>query len=149
MKASWFFNEYPRFFETSEISAYRGRLNLRYEAICKQNADILNGARVLDITSHDGRWSLAALRTGAAHVTGIEANPDHVANAKDNLSHYGIESDRYDFVTGDVFDVLAERTFDVDVVFCFGYLYHTLRYNELLYRIQKMQPKAFLVDTEV
>ena len=35
------------------------------------------------------------------------------------------------------------------MVFCLGYLYHTLRYNELLYRIQAIKPKVLLIDTEV
>ena len=56
-----FFDAYPRFYETSKTSASRGRLNLRYEAIFGENADVFRGARVLDIASHDGRWSLAAL----------------------------------------------------------------------------------------
>src|SRR6476661_8939613 len=73
--ASMFFDKYPRFYETSQTTATRGRLNLRYEAIFAENRDIFAGAKVLDIASHDGRWSLAALECGAASVIGIEARP--------------------------------------------------------------------------
>ena len=68
-----FFDAFPRFYETSQTGDPRERINLRYEAIFAHNADVFQGARVLDIASHDGRWSLAALRTGAAEVIGIEA----------------------------------------------------------------------------
>src|SRR4249919_1385884 len=81
-KASMFFDDYPRFAETSRTAASMDRLNLRYEAIFAENRDILDGARVLDIASHDGRWSLAALATGARSVVGVEARPGLVANAR-------------------------------------------------------------------
>lgn len=80
-----FFDRVPGFFETSETSSFRWRLNLRHEAIFTENADLLSGARVLDIASHDGRWSMAALQAGAAHVTGVEARPDLVAHATTTL----------------------------------------------------------------
>src|SRR4051795_7628198 len=77
-----FFERFPRFYETSETSSFPWRLNLRHEAIFGEDGDLFAGARVLDVASHDGRWSLAALEAGAASVLGIEARPDLVANAK-------------------------------------------------------------------
>jgi Methyltransferase domain len=144
-----FFDEYPRFYETSRTSPARGRLNLRYEAIFAENRDLFEGARVLDIASHDGRWSLAALKTGAIEVVGIEAREHLVAAARENLSEYCGEGDAYRFVTGDVFDVLAKESFDADVVLCLGFLYHTLRYNELLGGIRAIGPRHLIVDTRV
>ena len=47
-------------------------MNERYEALFASNRDIFDGARVLDLATHDGRYSFAALKTGAAHVTGVE-----------------------------------------------------------------------------
>jgi len=142
-----FFDDYPRFFETSETSAFHNRLNLRYEAIFAENRDILAGARVLDIASHDGRWSLAALACGAKSVVGIEARQDLVDHAGANLELYGYGSDQYAFVVGDVCDVLNEQDFDFDVVLCLGYLYHTLRYNALMHGIRKANPGHVIIDT--
>src|SRR3990170_6442773 len=56
-----FFDQFPRFYETSQTFAYPSRLNLRHEAIFGENQDIFEGRRVLDIASHDGRWSFASL----------------------------------------------------------------------------------------
>ena len=135
-----FFDDYPRFFDTSTTTATHGRLNLRYEAIFADNRDVFAGAKVLDIGSHDGRWSLAALACGAESVIGIEARPDLVEHSVATLDHYGYGADRCRFIAGDVFDAFADNEFDVDVVLCLGYLYHTLRFNELLTRHSQGQP---------
>jgi predicted nicotinamide N-methyase len=144
-----FFDRFPRFYDTSETSSYPWRLNLRHEAIVGEHAGLLDGARVLDIASHDGRWSLAALEAGAASVVGIEARPELVENARANLAAYDFDGSRYEFVAGDVFDVLAREQPQVDVVLCLGFLYHTLRHNELFTRIRQTGARHVLLDTEV
>jgi predicted nicotinamide N-methyase len=144
-----FFDGYRRFYGTSETAPFRDRLNLRYEAIFAANRDVFDGARVLDLASHDGRWSFAALKTGAAHVVGIEGRPELVANAERTFGHYGIDGDRYRFIAGDIFDAMADVDSQFDVVLCLGFLYHTLRYNELMYQIRKLEPRHLIVDTGV
>lgn len=144
-----FFDTHSRFYETSRTSPDPGRLNLRHEAIFTQNRDLFAGARVLDIASHDGRWSLAALEAGAASVVGIEARADLVENAAENMRCYGIETDRYRFVTGEVFEVMAREKFEVDVVLCLGFLYHTLRYPELYARMRQTGARHLVIDTMV
>jgi hypothetical protein len=47
--ASWFFEQFPRFYRTSSTAPATARLNLRYEAIFGQNRDIFAGAPVLDL----------------------------------------------------------------------------------------------------
>ena len=144
-----FFEAHPRFYSTSKTAATRARLNLRFEGIFSENRDILDGARVLDIASHDGRWSLAALECGAKSVVGIEARPDLVAHANSNLEHYGYRSDRYRFILGDVHEVLnsADFDFDIDVVLCLGFLYHTMRYNDLFRGIRRTNARHVIIDT--
>lgn len=143
-----FFDDYPRFYETSRTAASTGRLNLRYDAIFGQNRDIFAGAKVLDIASHDGRWSLAALACGAESVIGIEARPELAVHAAENLERYGFGTERYSFITGDINQVFDKQSFDVDVVLCLGFLYHTLRYNELLSGIRRANPRHVLIDTQ-
>ena len=145
--ASWFFEQFPRFYLTSSTAGTIARLNLRYEAIFGENRDIFEGARVLDLASHDGRWSLAALATGARSVTGIEARPELVKAATENLDEYGFGADRVRFVAGDVHEVLAVEDFEADVVLCLGFLYHTLRYNQLLHGIRRTNARYVIIDT--
>ena len=104
-----FFDNFERFYATSNTSPFPHRLNGRHHAIIARNADVLAGKRVLDIASHDGRWSFAALQAGAAHVTGMEPRQELIDNARETFTHYGIDPARYDFTCGDVFNLLAGR----------------------------------------
>ncbi len=144
-----FAEDYPRFMEVSELIPKPERMNERYEALFASNRDIFDGARVLDLASHDGRYSFAALKTGAAHVTGVEVRQSLVDKAQETFAFYGQEPESYRFVCGDVFQVLARETFDVDVVLCLGYLYHTYRHTELMYRLHSLAPRHLIVDTLV
>lgn len=158
-----FADDYPRFIELSELtpewqdrrsdrrsaSEQRSRMNERYEALFASNRDIFEGARVLDLASHDGRYSFAALKTGAAHVTGVEVRQTLIERAEQAFAFYGQDPDTYRFVRGDLFEVLAREEFDVDVVLCFGFLYHTYRHTELMYRLHNMAPRHLIVDTMV
>ena len=144
-----FFDRYPRFYETSQTFAYPSRLNLRHEAIIGENRDLFEGRRVLDIASHDGRWSFAALQAGAASVVGIEGRPELVAAANETFARYAVSPERYRFVADDVFHALNAERWQFDVVLCLGFLYHTLRYNELMSRIRRCDPTYLVIDTEV
>lgn len=144
-----FAEEYPRFMEVSELTPQPHRTNERYEAIFTSNQGIFEGARVLDLASHDGRFSFAALRAGAAHVTGVEVRQELIDKAEETFAFYEEDPANYRFVCGDVFDVLARETFDADVVLCLGYLYHTYRHTELMYRLHQIAPKHLVMDTMV
>jgi hypothetical protein len=146
---SGFFDQFPRFSETSNTSSYQGRLNLRHEAMFGENLEIFDGASVLDIASHDGRWSFAALQAGAASVVGLEGRPELIDNANETFEQYGVDPARYRFVAGDLFHTLAQESGEFDVVLCLGFLYHTLRYNELLARVRRFDPKHLMIDTQV
>ncbi len=144
-----FFDDYPRFLETSRTASGLTRLNLRHEAQIEANKDVLKGARVLDIASHDGRWSLAALKAGATHVTGIEGRPELVQYSNETMKLYGVPEGSYRFVAEDIFTALEHEDLDVDVVMCFGFLYHTLRYPEFFSKVRKLDADYLLIDTKV
>ena len=48
-----FFDEYPRFLETSRTGPGLDRLNARYTALIHENRELIDGATVLDLASHD------------------------------------------------------------------------------------------------
>ena len=155
-----FADQYPRFLDLSEDpdsgadvakerERQRNRFNERYEAMIASNRDILEGARVVDLACHDGRYAFAALQTGAAHATGVEARQSLLDRARGAFEHYGQDPSTYRFVQGDLFEVLARRELDADVVFSFGFLYHTYRHTEFFYRLHRMAPKHLVLDTMV
>lgn len=142
-----FFDGYDRFYSTSNTSPFPHRLNSRQKAIVERNVKELMGKRVLDIASHDGRWSFAALQAGATHVTGIEPRQELIDNAIETFKHYGVDSSRYNFNQGDVFEFLKGQQFDV--VLCLGFYYHTVRHAELLDLIERTGASFVVIDTEV
>jgi 2-polyprenyl-3-methyl-5-hydroxy-6-metoxy-1,4-benzoquinol methylase len=89
-----FFDSYPRFYSTSQTGAKPNRLNKRHRALIDSNEAIIRGKSVLDIASHDGRWSLAAYRAGACHVVGIEAREHLVKSAQANMREYQVPGDQ-------------------------------------------------------
>jgi 2-polyprenyl-3-methyl-5-hydroxy-6-metoxy-1,4-benzoquinol methylase len=144
-----FFDDYPQFYQTSKTGPTPNRLNKRFRAIFDTDPKIFSGATVLDISSHDGRWSFAALKTGARHVTGIEPRQHLVENSNETLSSLGFQKGAdFEFLQGDVFEVMKDRrTFDV--VMCLGFFYHTYRHPELMKIIHECQPKVVVVDSQV
>jgi len=142
-----FFNEFNRFYATSQTSPFPHRLNARYQAIIANNAAAFAGKKILDIASHDGRWTFAALAAGAAYVKGIEPRQDLIDNAVATFNHYDIAHPRYEFACGDVFDLLRGEAFDI--VLCLGFYYHTVRHAELLDRIERTGAQLVIIDTEV
>ncbi|MGO9873787.1 MAG: class I SAM-dependent methyltransferase [Acidimicrobiia bacterium] len=143
-----FFDEFARFVDTSETGRVAERLNGRYVALIQANRHLIEGARVLDLASHDGRFSFAALKNGAAHVIGIEHDPTLVAKSHDNMDYYRVQPSQYHFITGDVFDCLDDVE-HCDVIFCFGLFYHINNHLLLLSKIASAAPRSLIIDTNI
>src|ERR1051326_5078973 len=138
------------FLKTSKTSAHANRLNWRCELLFTRNAGIVRGNRVLDLASHDGRFSYGCLQLGAAHVTGVEVRQHLVDHSIANLTKLGYGEKQFRFVQGDIFDVLP--TFaagQFDTILCLGVYYHTIRQIELMRHIQRLQPAHFVLDTYI
>jgi precorrin-6B methylase 2 len=145
-----FFDEYPEFYSTSHTSAVPNRLNQRYKACIEWNLIAIKGKRILDIASHDGRWSFAAINAGAAHVKGIEARDRLVEASRSNLRRYGVPEQSFQFIAGDVFEAIDDiEPNSIDTVFCFGFLYHAVNHMLLLSKIEKLKPKHLILDTAI
>jgi hypothetical protein len=144
-----FFNEFDAFLTTSRTHAIADRLNARYRAIIEHNLTAIAGRRVLDIASHDGRWSFAALKAGAVHVVGIEPRENLLRNAYATFDRYEVAGDRYTFVQADAFEALKNMNIQVDTVLCLGFLYHTVRHVELADLISRTAASCAIIDTVI
>jgi hypothetical protein len=145
-----FFDSYPKFFTTSVTAAKPDRLNQRHRALIESNADIIAGQRILDLASHDGRWTLAANKAGAAYVLGIEARTRLIEAARSNMREYGVTDGQAEFVQGDVLSELDRlEPGQFDTVFCFGFLYHIIDHMPLLRKIARLKPRNLIIDTVV
>jgi 16S rRNA G966 N2-methylase RsmD len=145
-----FFDQYPRFYSTSTVSPSPERLHERYRALIAPNEELIRDKSILDLAAHDGRWSFAALKAGARHVTGIEGRAYLVESAIATAQEYGIDAARYRFIVGDLFQEIEQVPTDsIDTVFCFGFFYHTAHHMLLLSKIARLNPKHLILDTEI
>ena len=62
----------------------------------------LTGAACLDLGSGSGILSIAALRLGAAHATGVDIDPKAEAIARENAAYNGYGSETFTALTGNV-----------------------------------------------
>lgn len=137
------------FLKTSSTANIPNRLNQRFSAIFETRPDIWTGKRVLDIGSHDGRFSYASLLKGAAHVCGVEGKAYLVKHAKETMQTLDVDPATYEFVNADIFDYLRTTKEKFDIVLCLGFLYHTLDHIGLLNLINATEPQFIIIDTVV
>lgn len=143
-----FFDRYPRFYQTGMVGAAPNRLNSRHRALIEANLDCIQGSSILDLASHDGRWSFAALKAGARHLLGIEAQAHLTETARETFRAYEIAPDAFCFATDDIYNRLPNiPVSSIDTVFCFGFLYHTMHHQMLLSMISRLRPKFLILDS--
>ena len=136
------------FLQTSQTGNHPNRLNWKCEILLTRNREVIENKRILDLASHDGRFSYACLKLGAKHVTGVEARSDLVKKADENMKRLGFSSQHFTFVNDDLFNFLPGIEFkQFDTVLCFGFFYHTTRQMELLKEINRASPEHFILDT--
>jgi len=145
-----FFDDYSAFYETGQTGIRPRMLNARFHALIENNKEIIKNSTILDLASHDGRWSFAAIKNGAKKVYGIEGKKELVQKGIENMKKYGISEERYHFGVGDIFEEIKKISpNEIDVVFCFGIFYHVSNHMQLLKEIKKLQPKYLILDTEI
>lgn len=140
-----FLGDSERYGESSGIP----RLNKRHRFLVKPYEAEIAGSSVLDLASHDGRWSYALSSAGAREVVGVEARQELI----DQFASYppGPEKDRISFLQGDVYEVLPRLVAEgrrFDVVAVFGLFYHVMDHYGLLKLIHRLQPRLVIIDSE-
>jgi predicted nicotinamide N-methyase len=137
-----YFDNYPDFYTTSKTGASSNRLNARYKALIESNLPLIQNKTVLDLASHDGRWSFAAIKNGAKYVIGIEDRRHLVENAIRDMKTYGITADVH-------YEIAKLEANIIDTVFLFGYFYHTMNHIPLLREIKRIKPRYIILDSSV
>ncbi len=125
------------------------RLRHRYNAIIEQNRELLRGARVLDLISYAGFWSLAALDAGAASVVVVETSQKNFDAARKNFLQSPFEAERYKLLKAKITEVLKKmEPKQIDVVLCKRYFEHCYL-PDFFSELRRLQPKYVIVDTKV
>src|SRR5215471_1816190 len=142
-----FFDTYKTFYATTGTRLLKNRLHQRYKAIIASNLVLFHDARILDLASHDGRWTFAALKAGAKQAIGVEARAELVQRGERTFKEYGIRSDRYSFVCSNAIDYLSKGAGAFDVVLCLGFFYHTMYHMQLLELMARTGATTLIIDT--
>ena len=143
-----FFDAYPRFYETGNTGA-GPRLNARHECLIEQHRALIEQRTILDVGSHDGRWSFAALAAGAKKVIGIEPRTKLAEESKKTLRSYGVKKSRFAFYSADALDYLRRNKVTVETVFLFGIFYHVHDHVGLVQELCRTKAQTILIDTAV
>jgi len=151
---SGFFNNspfFPRLKRQPEDHEGLNRLNHRYDRIIGSNIEHVRGKRILDLACHNGRWSWAALQSGASFVLGIEGREEAI-NA--GLPHFKeFDSKSYEFVCGDISNILEQdiqsRYGKFDTIFCLGIYYHVIEHYRIFKRMAELKPAFIIIDSDV
>jgi len=123
------------------------RLRRRYEVIVAGNRNLFQNARVLDVMSGPGFWTLAALDAGAAHVVGVEPAATLVDSANKYFIKNDISSNSYQFVNSELFSALENLEHEpFDLIFCHDSL-EQLDISGFFTHVKRLQPKQLILDT--
>jgi hypothetical protein len=149
-----FFDQHPEFYGTGNAGpvapeSVKRRLNARHDVIIEANAAALAGRTVVDLGSHDGRWTFAALQSGAKHATGIEPRQELVTAAQGHLAAKSVDPTTYGFVVGDALSSLAEGSLQAEVLLVLGVFYHFSYHVELLEQLRATGAQTIIIDTLV
>lgn len=146
----------PRLFEhLLNFSYYRdnpvnvARLRKRHAFLVDPFRTEIEGARVLDIAAHDGRWSYAFAQAGAASVLGIEAR-EELAARFDEMPDTP-QKERVSMQVGDLYvglDELVRENEKFDVIALFGIMYHVMDHFRILRQCMQLSPRVVIVDGE-
>jgi SAM-dependent methyltransferase len=124
------------------------RLNIRHRFLIEPFKEQIQGARVLDLAAHDGRWSYALSAAGAKSVVGIEGRENLVLGFND-YPNDDIKS-RVDLRVGDIFDGVRNlRISDqyFDIIALYGIFYHIMDHMHLLRECLKLRPQLIIIDS--
>ncbi len=123
------------------------RLRRRYEVIVSANRNLFQNARILDVMSGPGFWTLAALDAGAAHVVGVEPAAALVESANQYFVKNDVSSKSYQFINSELFlalENLEQKPFDL--IFCHDSLeQHDI--SRFFSYVKRLQPKQIILDT--
>lgn len=133
--------------QTSSVGPMPYRLNWRCEICLTRHQEAVKDKNILDLGSHDGRFSYACLKLGARHVCGVEGLDYMVKRANENLKNLGYTQKQYNFIQDDAFDYLAKaKPGEYDTILCLGLFDHTLRQIEFMREIKRLQPTYIILD---
>lgn len=125
------------------------RLAARHRFCIEPHLELIRGARVLDLGSHDGRWPYAIALADAREVVGIEARGDLMARFADFPDNPA--RNRVRLIEGEIDATLSQMIAageQFDIVAVLGVFYHLTSHYRLLDQIRRLGAGLVIIDGE-
>jgi SAM-dependent methyltransferase len=123
-------------------------INARIGVLLENNHQTLKNKSILDVGSHTGIFSWAALHLGAKFVHGIDVEERTINRCMELFSKEEINTSSYIFEVENIINFLErieEKSFNT--VFCFGVLYYMAEPLNLLKLMARAAKETILLDT--
>jgi SAM-dependent methyltransferase len=117
------------------------------DALLSVTGGSLGGHRVLDLGCNAGLWSLRAIEAGADFVLGVDGLRMAIDQASFVFETKGVDSSRYRFEHGDVFEHAFAEAFDV--VLCLDFMDQVARPVELFELMAGVGAQTIVIETSL
>ena len=122
-------------------------MRVRAEALFAPYQEMIRGKRLLEIAPFDGWFTDYLFRTGARHLTLVEANPAAVSLLQQRFEDQ-LKARRLELRLADVHLELGKLEGQVfDTIVCVGFLYHSLHPAWCLEGMASLGAKHILIET--
>lgn len=123
------------------------RMQMMDSAINPLLGDSLAGQSVVDLACHQGYFSLSLAARGAERVLGVDARPEHIADATLMAELGGY--DQFDGKVSDIHALDTDAMGTFDIVLMLGLIYHLENPVGAIRTAHALTGKVCLVETQV
>src|SRR5919112_3827379 len=134
-------------FKNTHVKRHAQRKKHFFDPLVGLFGGSLEGKRLLDLGCNAGFWSLCAAQAGCDYVLGIDGRKMHVDQANFVFEAKEVETERYEFFLGDLFQTDLGQFGTFDMVLCLGLMYHTSKHVELMAKISEVNNDVLVIDT--
>ena len=118
-----------------------------WSAILDAAGGTLQGKRVLDVGCNCGGFSVAAVKSGADHVLGIDVAKRYIEQARLVKRALGLE--HLEFQQRAIGSLDPKKDGAFDVTFCFGILYHLENPVAAMKKLAAVTRSVLVIDTDL
>ena len=123
-------------------------LNARINHLLTENLIHIQGKNILDVGSHIGTFSYAALMLGANFIQGIDTEEKVVLLGRELFQKMSIAKDKYSMTVSDAFKFLENvKEGSFETVLCLGMLYYTTEPYHLLKLMLRAVKETLILDS--
>ncbi len=131
----------------SVVAIHPTRLQMLFSVLDPLFESQWSSITALDLATHQGFFATALAKKGCADVLGIDARPEHIADAQLIRDVYRL--DRLRFQERDLFQLRSDELGSFDIVLMLGLLYHLENPIGALRIAHSLTKQVCLIETQI